>query len=234
MPGRCARRANRHAVERFDQPEEPVDDALLREVGAHLLVGERVARRLELLRCERHIPRFERRESELVAGENDELRIIALGVRLRAACEILQECDHFADVLRHLGHERERGKIREAQQLRCLAAQLEDARDERRVVPFRLRTELRRAGRIRAVQLGAERAVFRVRDHRPVAGHAQRQLPAGAARSRARRRSPPRGRRRESRRAVLRRRRRGRNRWSRRARCRRISPTGRRALPRPT
>src|SRR4030095_969114 len=102
MPGRRAPGANFDAIERLDQPKEPRDDTVLRKVCAHFLVGARVARLFELFRRIREVPRFELRETKLVARECRELRVIAFGVGLRAAREIFEEGENFARILRHL------------------------------------------------------------------------------------------------------------------------------------
>ncbi len=60
-------------------------------------------------------------------------------------------------------------------------AQQQDALDHRGVVPFGTRAQLRGARHVGAVQRGAQRAVVGVLQHRQVAGHAQRELPAGLA-----------------------------------------------------
>ena len=131
------RLADRDAVDRLDDAEQPGQHAVLREVPAHLLVRERVALRLELLRRVREIPRRELGESELVAGERRELREVALGERLRAAREVAQEGEHLVGVARHLRHQRDLGEVGVAEQPRRLVAQREHALDQRACCPTR-------------------------------------------------------------------------------------------------
>ena len=84
------------AVERLDDAEKAGQHAILGKVLPHFLVGEGVARLLQLLRRVRDVPRFERRKAERVARERRQLGEVALGERLRAAGEIAQEGEHLA------------------------------------------------------------------------------------------------------------------------------------------
>jgi len=82
--------------------------------------------------------------------------------------------------LRHFRHQRDLGETGVAEQLRVFLAQLQQACDQRRVVPFRL-AELGGARRVRAVQRFAQRAVIRVLHHGQIGRHLQRELPAALA-----------------------------------------------------
>ena len=146
MPRRRAALADRNAVERFRDAEEAGQHLVFREIAADLLFGERESLRLELLRRIGEIPRREIGEAELGSGERLEFRVVAPGEGFGAAREIAQEAEHFVDALRHLGDERQLGKMRVAEQLRGLAAQLEEARGS----PDRCPTPATRRGPKRA------------------------------------------------------------------------------------
>jgi hypothetical protein len=111
----------------------------------------------------------------------EELGVVALGVRLRALREVAQEGEHLVGAARHLGHERHGGVVGIAEELRRLEPQREHALDQRRVVPFGLRAQVGGARGLRAVELGAQRAVVRVLHHRQEARHAHRELVAFAS-----------------------------------------------------
>jgi hypothetical protein len=83
--------------------------------------------------------------------------------------------------LRHLGDERHFGEVAIAEEHGFLAPQLEDAMDDRRVVPRLVAAEIGGHGRHGAMHLGTQRTVVRVLHDGDVAGHAQRELVAFAA-----------------------------------------------------
>jgi hypothetical protein len=181
VPGLGLRLADAHAVDRLDDAEQSREDLVFREILAHGLVRERIALVHELLARVRDVPRLELREVEAVARERQELGEVALGVRLRALGEVAQEREDLVGAARHLGHERHGGVVGIAQELRRLEPQREHALDQRRVVPLGLRAEVGCARGLRAVQLGAQRAVVRVLHHRQEARHAHGELVAFAA-----------------------------------------------------
>ena len=111
MPDRRARRLNRHRVDRFDDAEQSLQHLILGKIRPHLLLGERIPRRFEFFGGIGEIPRCDVVDSDFVAREHGELRVIALGVRLRAPAEIAQERQHFVRRLRHLRHQRYFGEI---------------------------------------------------------------------------------------------------------------------------
>ena len=98
----------------------------------------------------------------------------------RAGREIAQELEHVGGALSHFRHERQIGVVRVSEQLRFLVPQLEDARDDRRVVPLRRRAEVGRERCGCAMHQRAQSAVLRVLDDGHVARVAQRQQVAVA------------------------------------------------------
>ena len=153
VPCRCAFFADRDAVERLDDAEQAGEHADPRENTRGTSCSEKAWR----APCSFSAAYATSQASSVarpssVVREFGELGVIALGEGLGPAGQIAQEREHFAGVLRHFRHQRELGEVRVAQERRRLAAQREDACDDRRVVPFRIRAEVGGARRIRAMQ----------------------------------------------------------------------------------
>src|SRR5690606_25426682 len=143
---------DREAEEPPGEPEEPLEDALEREVRPELLLRDRKPLLLHPLRVERDVPRL-----ELPPRVARELADLALGDRLAAPCEIAQEVDDLRGRSRHVGRERQRRVALVSEQRRGLVAQLQDLLDQRAVVPPpRARAAIGRARDPRLVVLLAE------------------------------------------------------------------------------
>jgi hypothetical protein len=165
--------AHAHAVDRLHDPEHARQDLLLGKILLHFLVRERIALLAKLLAHVGHVAGAHDREVELGAREFPQLAHVALGERLRAPREVLEEGERLRRRPRHLARE---GHVRVrpiAQQLRHLRAQLEDAGHDRAVVPFGP-AELRGTRHVRAIHPFAQPMVVGVLEHRHVAGHLER------------------------------------------------------------
>src|SRR5919198_3738081 len=180
VPGRRTRRVDAHAVERLGNAEKPLHCHFFREVLLHLLLGERVAADAQLLGRIRDVPGFERIEPELASRKIAQLGHVLIGKRARPASQIFQEGKDLLGRLGHLRHERNLGIVAIAKELRRLAAQLDDARNERRIVPVRL-AKFGRARHALPVHRLPQRPVLRVLHYRHIGGRMQRELPAGLA-----------------------------------------------------
>ena len=177
VPNRRSRLLDLDAVKRLNQLEHSGHDLALGEVLLHLLVRERIPVGAQFLRGVSKVPGLERREAELVPGEFAQFGEIFLCERARTMREVVEKIQHLLRRLRHLRHQRNLGKARVAEQCSVFFTQLENARDQRRVVPFGL-AELGRAGCASAVKLFTQPAVFCVLHDRQVGRHLQGEFPA--------------------------------------------------------
>ena len=178
MPDRRLRRRDRDAVERLGDAEQALRARRPRGSTASL-PGRRThsaSRAASRRRRRRPRPRARRCRARVCAKSRSSATSFSANGRARRARSSRNASTCCGDS-RHLRHERHFGVVRVAEELRELAAQLDDARDERRVVPFGL-AELGGARGAFAVERLAQRAVVGVLHHRQVGRHVQRELPA--------------------------------------------------------
>ena len=161
VPYRRGGRGDAHAIERLHQPEQTCKDRVFRKVLLHLVVRKVVALGAQLLRRVGDVPGFELVYAQRSARELAQLDDVALGRGARAGGEIVEEGEHLRGRFGHLRLQRDLGEARIAEQPRLFLAQLEHARDERRVVPFRP-AEFRSPGNAFAVHGCAQPAVVGV------------------------------------------------------------------------
>ena len=176
VPDRGLGRHQLHAEQAVDDAEQAVQHARQGQVLPHFLVGEGVARLLQLLGDEGGVPGLQVVHAQRGLGEVAQLVQVALGVGAGAGGQVAQEGQHLGRRAGHLGHQRGLGEVREAQQPGLFLAQHQQFLHQRAVVPLRLVAELAGPRHVGAVQTLAQRAVLGVLHHRHVDGEVQRQL----------------------------------------------------------
>ena len=184
MPQRRFVLADRHFKQGLHDLEQTSQHLGRGEILLDLLLIEGVAGFLELFADVSHIPGLQRLVHAHVAGsEGLQVGQVALREGTRLGGELAQKSDDLLRRLGHLGGDRHLAEIAVAQQLRLLAAQLEDLTDQRAVV----KTLCQRVGLVRgaggegAVELFPQGAAVRKLHDRQVARHLQAELVAVTA-----------------------------------------------------
>ena len=125
-----------------------------------------------------HVPGFQLGDAELGAGIGGGVLDLALGQRTRTGRQVRQEGQGLVRRLRHLGLDRTRGGVGEAEQLRGLVTQRQNLFDPRRIVMLRIGGLVGGASGIGARDAGTQLAIVRLGQDRLNAGLAQRDQPA--------------------------------------------------------
>ena len=169
----------RNAEQPGQQRLPPRHDAFDREIGAHQLLVDRVARLAQLVRGEADVPGLQIIDAQLRGGKCPQLGKVPLRGRLGPARQVAQEGQYLARIGCHLGGERPFDGIGKAQQPGGLMTQLQDAGDARRIIELSsIRPLIRSARSRRAIDPRPQIAVRREGQDGVDAGLLQRDQPA--------------------------------------------------------
>ena len=183
IPNRRARLFDYADAEQpLDQIEQARDRALQREVRAQHLLVELVERRPLLLGVIGDVPRLQLGCAGAFQAppEGQQLFVLAAEVGLGLMPQIVEKLLRPVAAVSHAVFQHQVGEIAVADQRRLLPPQIQDAADQRAVVPL----PADGASVVGAVDLLAGGGVIQVGHQRDVAGRLEREAPAGQALSR--------------------------------------------------
>ena len=180
IDGHVGARDHADAEQAIEQLLPAGNDAFDGKISAHRLLVDRIARGAQPIRDIGQIPGLKRRDPQMVGGVPRQLGIFAGRGRLRPAAEIAEKSQYRAGVGCHLGGQRPRDRIGEAEQPRTLAPQFQDRRDPARIIELpRMRSLIRSARAKRGIHPLAQAAVLGERQDGVHARHLERHDPSG-------------------------------------------------------
>ncbi|RML45987.1 hypothetical protein APX70_08567 [Pseudomonas syringae pv. maculicola] len=160
---------NLDAVQTLDDGKQAAEHLIDGEVGAQDFLGNAVTLFAQLLAVKTAVPALQVRAT-LFGRISLELLQVLSSERLAAFGQITQETQHLITGLCHLGRQAQLGKVRVAEQLRQLLAQIENLLHHRRIVVLAsVGTLVRSTGTVSCVDFFAQGTVFGVGHYRVVA-----------------------------------------------------------------